>query len=222
MGGAPWTRNDKIALAAVVVGILGVITALLFPEVRRWLHLDKFGREHTEILSFDDVSTGSDGYVNATDYLQQHGISISKISQGQVVIESENSASGGFAFSAPSTPNVLTQIGCTDKPVSFSLKLEQPAKEVTFRRARLIAYSPSGISHPAWYAGAFSVSGMQLGHAQEGLIRNEGVGHHEDAQSFTLEGPGIVTIEFSSNYLRDGKPFAGFCGVLIDDLTLVY
>jgi hypothetical protein len=39
--GKPWSRGDKIGFGSLVVAILGLVIALLFPEVRIWLHLEK-------------------------------------------------------------------------------------------------------------------------------------------------------------------------------------
>jgi hypothetical protein len=39
--GEPWSRADKIGFGSLAVGVLGVVAALLFPEVRVWLHLEK-------------------------------------------------------------------------------------------------------------------------------------------------------------------------------------
>jgi len=38
--GKPWSRGDKIGLGSLVVCFIGVVTALLFPEVRVWFHLE--------------------------------------------------------------------------------------------------------------------------------------------------------------------------------------
>jgi|SRR6266849_4229434 len=37
----PWSRADKLTAATVVIGLLGIVVALLFPEVRRKLGLEK-------------------------------------------------------------------------------------------------------------------------------------------------------------------------------------
>jgi hypothetical protein len=37
----PWSRNDKLAVAGLAVGLLGIVVALLFPEVRRKLGFEK-------------------------------------------------------------------------------------------------------------------------------------------------------------------------------------
>jgi hypothetical protein len=39
--GKPWSRGDKIGFGSLVVAIVGLVIALLFPEVRIWLHLEK-------------------------------------------------------------------------------------------------------------------------------------------------------------------------------------
>jgi hypothetical protein len=39
--GKPWSRGDKIAFGSLLATILSVFIALLFPEVRIWLHLEK-------------------------------------------------------------------------------------------------------------------------------------------------------------------------------------
>lgn len=39
--GKPWSRGDKIAFGSLLATVLSVFIALLFPEFRIWLHLEK-------------------------------------------------------------------------------------------------------------------------------------------------------------------------------------
>ncbi|HEY0393538.1 MAG TPA: hypothetical protein VGD01_03500 [Candidatus Elarobacter sp.] len=177
----------------------------------------------TDVLSFDEVGTQAEpGYVPANAYLQQYGISISDVTGGEVVIFSDRSAYQGLAVRAPSSPNVLTQISCDGKPESFTLKLRREAHRVSFRRAGLIASSASGVSHPAWSAEGLTANGRVVGTQSEQLLRNIGQYNHADWREFAIEGPGIAAVRFASDLRLNGHPFAGFCGVLIDDLKIVY
>src|ERR1700690_2296294 len=36
-----WNRSDKIGLVVAILTVIGIITAILFPEVRVWMHLQK-------------------------------------------------------------------------------------------------------------------------------------------------------------------------------------
>lgn len=177
----------------------------------------------TTRIDFDQADTRQ-GSISAEDYLHQFGISISDVTENtDVAVLRDDASYGGLAFAAPSAPNVLTQLCPTTPqtfPVTFTLRFNQPVYRLTFVRARLLAVSPSGITHPAWSARAFDADGKELSNTGEHLVRNVGVSNNEPARTFTLEGPNIVAVRFDSDNRLDGKPFAAFCAVLIDNLAL--
>jgi hypothetical protein len=202
-------RKDKLQGIAKVVDPTNV-------------HIVVTGSSTTRI-DFDQPDTRQ-GSILAEEYLHQFGISVSDVTGNTSVIILRDEASyGGLAFAAPSAPNVLTQQCPTIPitfPVTFTLRFNQPVYRLSFVRARLLAVTPSGVSHPAWSATAFDADGKELSNTGEHLIRNVGVSNNEPVRTFTLDGPNIARVRFDSDYRLEGKPFAGFCAVLMDNLAL--
>jgi uncharacterized membrane protein len=155
-------------------------------------------------------------HVGAGDYLRQFGITISDVTEGsEVVLQHDFATANGSSFSSPSH-NVLTQIECHGRPVSFTLHFGKPLSRISLKRASLIAGVPNGVVHPAWTACPFR-GDIKLPCKGERL-RSELQSIPED--EFILDGPDIISVKFSSDLQRDGKPFAAFCGVLVESISL--
>lgn len=164
------------------------------------------------VLNFDSVNASSGACVSAESYLNSFGITLSGVTPGTTVsIVDSTKLYNGAAAVAPSMPNLLTQCGSND-PVTFTLNFPNSLSSVSFTRAKLLA-GPSGITHPQWSAHAFDSQGKELATAGEALISSF---QDVPAKTFTLNGPGIVSLRFDSN----NQHFAAFSAVLIDDLTL--
>lgn len=174
------------------------------------------GRVSTPIDFASDDTNLPPMHVPADAYLRQFGITVSDVSEGSVlVLQHDFTTANGSAFSAPSH-NVLTQIDCHGNPVAFTLHFEKPLSHVSLKRASLIAGVPNGVAHPAWSACPFK-GNMKLACKGERL-RNEFQSIPEE--EFILDGPDITSVRFSSDLQRDGKPFAAFCGVLVQSIKL--
>lgn len=167
-------------------------------------------------LTFDEPSAAA-GPVSAPEYLARYGITIKDMTPG-TEIQILNATTGvelygGQAAKAVSGDNVLTQRGSIE-PIGFTLAFAAPLRSLRFSRAGLIAATPSGITHPAWLARAYDSSGRLVAVASEGLIAE-----YKDVPpaAFVLSGPsGIASVRFDS----DGKHFAAFGAVLLDDIEL--
>ena len=197
---------SKAILSCLVVSLLGVLAP--------------FSNAQTTKLTFDS-GAGSDtssppGYVDASVYFAAYGISMSSITPGtQVVIINNNGLYGGTATVPPSPPNLLTQFGL-NSAISFTLTFPSPLTNISFTRAGLIASTASGVTHPQWSAHAIDSQGVevpQLSPVGELLF---GSYTNVPARTFTLTGSDITSLRFDS----DARNFAGFSGVLLDDLTL--
>jgi hypothetical protein len=172
--------------------------------------LPAIGQETLKIINFDSVDA-THGRVVASIYMAKHGISISNVTQGTiVVIENTKNIYDGRAMVADSSPNVLTQINSND-PVSFTLNFPSPLIEVRFTRPFLLA-GPTGITFPEWRAIAIDEGGREIDEAGE---PPRGYYSNEPARTFVLKGPGIKSLRFDSK----NHHFAAFSAVVIDNLS---
>jgi hypothetical protein len=168
---------------------------------------------NSAVVTFDSLdATGGPvtGSALAT-YLAAAGITASNLSPGTAIaVENQSLISGGAAVSASSPPNVLTQIG-SNGPVSFTLGFANPLGQFSFTRPELLANA--FVSHPAWTATAFDGSGTVLSSVNAALISSF---TNVPAQIYTLTGPGIASIQFSSA----GSGLGTFNALVLDDLLL--
>jgi len=169
------------------------------------------------VVNFDAVDAWTNS-VEATPYLRSFGATLSGVTPGTSVrIINNSTLYSGQAAVPTSPPNLFTQTGLATA-ISFTIVFNTMAGEsfavgsVTFNRAMLLA-GPSGVTHPEWSAHAFDASGTEVATVGESLIASF---VNVPAQTFTLSGPGIVSVRFDS----DAHQFAGFGAVLIDDLVL--
>src|SRR5262249_38547222 len=117
--------------------------------------------------------------------------------------------------------NFLTQTDTDNVPASFTLFFSQPMESVSFTRPRLYAETTSGVTHPAWGAGALDANDQELSSCSEGLVRSFDA---KEAATCTLRAPafdGIVAVRFDSDPRLDGRPFAGFGTLLIERLAMI-
>jgi len=153
------------------------------------------------VVNFDQV-TGS-----VASYLAQAGMTVASLSPGtSLAVESQD----GNLFAASSPPNVLTQAG-SNGPVSFTLDFAPLLTQFSFTRPELLA-SPF-VTHPAWQVRAFDALGVELAEADEPLISSY---TNVPAQSYTLSGAGIASVEFDS----EGTSLTTFNALLLDDFIL--
>jgi hypothetical protein len=184
-------------------------------------------------VSFADINTGSAApfTVSAAPYLREAGISVEQMQPAgsEVVLINNRGLYEGKGVFPTVSQNFLTQINTKNEPASFTLRLGTPAQSVTFRRPRLYPYTESGITHPAWRATALDAANNDLSSQSESLTRLlPGTGSKGEndvpAQTYTVRAPGfapIVAIRFESDPRLNGKPFAAFSTLLIEQLTFV-
>ncbi len=126
----------------------------------------------------------------------------------------------GRAVAPTVSQNFLTQIETGNVPASFTLKFSQALDSVTFMVPKVYAATESGITFPAWSATALDSSGTVLSTASESLTRRFG---DVPARTYTLTAPGfegISAVRFQSDPNLDGRPFAAFSAVLIEQIVL--
>ena len=185
------------------------------------------------IVSFADVNTGAAApfIVSAAPYLRKAGISVVEVepSGSEVILINNRGLYEGKGVFPTLSQNFLTQVNTKNEPASFMLRLSTPAQSVTFMRPRLYPYTESGITHPAWSAHALDANNNELSSQSESLTRRlpSTDGKTEDdvpAQTYALRAPGfapIVAVRFDSDPRLNGRPFAAFSTLLIEQLTFV-
>ena len=165
------------------------------------------------LIDFDPLA--DDGAVVGgaalANYLAQFNVALVNNSPGTTVVaENQASVAGGGFVIASSPPNVLTQTG-SNGPVSFTVNFTSPLSQFSFTRPELVA-NPL-VSHPAWQAQAFDSLGIVLDEAQAGQISSSTT---VPAQTYTLSGGSIASVEFSS----EGTGLTTFNAMLLDDFVL--
>jgi len=170
-----------------------------------------------------DIDTASaPGYaVPAEPYLHKIGITAESIipNNSELVIVNVRALYIGRAVTPTVGQNILTQLKTGENPASFTLRFAEPVSTVRFVRAALFADTKSGVTHPAWSAHALEASGQELSSQSEALTRSFG---DVPARTYTLIAPALTDISavrFDSDLRLDGKPFAVFGAVLIEDIS---
>ena len=206
---APWYAHSVAVAEGKPFATAGEGVSRTFPDTA-------IGAISLTTLNFDSVGTSAAPYfVDATTYLNSHGISVSTITPGtHLNIVNDLGYYNGLAVSAPSPPNTLTQMG-SNAPVTFTLSFSTPLDSFSFKRSSLIAATKSGVTHPYWRATAFNAVGMQIGPFVG--ENNFGSFINVPAATFSLTGPGIASVRFDSE-----NRGSGFNAVVLDDFVLSY
>jgi hypothetical protein len=168
---------------------------------------------NSQVVNFDSLSTahGAVSGASLSNYLRGFGIMLSSnITSGAVLSAVNQSSIGGGEVLASSPPNIVTLTGVTG-PANYTLNFSNLLASFSFTRPELLA-NPF-VSHPAWQAIAYDAAGVQVAQVGEGLI---GSYTNVSAQSFTLSGPGIASVQFASQ----GSGLTTFNAMLADDLVL--
>jgi hypothetical protein len=184
------------------------------------------------VVSFAKVDTGATApfTVSAAPYLREAGISVVEMlpAGSEVVLINNRGLYEGKGVFPTVSQNFLTQVNTKNEAASFVLRLSTPAHTVTFMRPRLYPYTESGITHPAWSAKALDAEGNILSSQSESLTRlmpsSEKSQNDVPAQTYTLRAPAfapIVAVRFESDPRLNGRPFAAFSTLLIEQLTFV-
>jgi hypothetical protein len=229
----PWIRIGAVILAVALVAgayLLRVTSMPVSPPAPAPIPapspsaVEKPTKEVA--INFARVDTASaPGFMVAADpYLHDAEISITVTDRepkdSRLVLINNLGLYEGKAVAPTSSQNVLTQMNTGNVPASFTLTFAEPVAAVSFVVPKVWPQSPSGITFPSWKAVALSERGTELSTASLGLVRRFA---DVPAQTFTLTAPGfegIKAVQFSSDPNLDGKPFAAFSAILIENLTL--
>jgi pimeloyl-ACP methyl ester carboxylesterase len=212
--GAPaatlWNAHSPAIAEGKPLAIAGEGASRIFPGTAA------IGALALTTLNFDSVATSAAPYfVDATTYLNSHGISVSAITPGtHLNIVNDFGYYNGLAVHAPSPPNTLTQMG-SNAPVTFTLSFSPSLESFSFKRSSLIAATSSGVTFPYWRATAFNAAGTQIGPSVG--ENNFGSFSNVPAATFSMTGPGIASVRFDSE-----NRGSGFNAVVLDDLGLSY
>jgi len=206
----PWTTPSLTVGEGKQFAIAGEGASRTFPGT------DAIGALASTTLNFDSVGTSATPYfVDATTYLDSHGISVSTITPGtHLNIVNDLGYYNGLAIRAPSAPNTLTQMG-SNAPVTFTLSFSPQLESFSFKRSSLIAATSSGITFPYWRATAFNAVGTQIGPSVG--ENNFGSFSNVPAAAFSMTGPGIASVRFDSE-----NRGTGFSAIVLDDFVLSY
>lgn len=182
------------------------------------------GRELAVDFASAKTSTAPSYMVAAAPYLHaaKAKISVADIvpATSRLVLINNLGLYEGKAVKPTVSENMLTQTDTGNVPASFTLKFSEPQAAVSFLVPAVWPATESGITFPAWRAVALSASGAELSSASLGLLRRFA---DEPARSFTLSAPGfegIAAVRFASDPNLDGRPFAAFSAILIEELKL--
>jgi hypothetical protein len=216
-----WFAAAAALIAVVVAGFLAIYpwpTGIPGPGVTK--------PQGEVTVDFSNLPVGKDPVV-ARPYLNKYGISVSNLvpAKSELVFINNRGMYEGGAIMPTTSQIVLTQINTNNVPASFTLMFAKPVARVSFTRPALYAATSSGVSHPAWKATALAADGQELASQSEGLLRKMKNPKDDivDAQTYTLVSvtfAGISALRFESDPRGpDGKPFAGFSALLIEQLA---
>ena len=180
---------------------------------------------HALVADFPVVDTASapNYTVAAAPYLHSlSGISITerKPATSEIVLINNRALYQGGAVKPTTSQNILTQVNTNNGPASFTLRFSEPMVSVSFIRPALYPDTESGVTHPAWSAHALDSAGYELSSQSEELTRSF---TDVSARTYILTAPdnkGISAVRFDSDPRLNGRPFAGFSAVLIEQLTM--
>ncbi len=165
------------------------------------------------MINFDalDASARNIGGSTLSNYLAGYGVSIAGPTLGSRVEAADfRNLAGGDLVSPPSPRNVLGQLGVSG-PMAFTLRFGTSLQSVKFTRP-LLKSSVAGVTHPAWTARAFNLSGVELATVSEDEINSF---TEVASRTFELRATGIAWVRFESE--GGGTTFSS---LLIDDLVL--
>lgn len=177
-------------------------------------------------IKFDDIAVPEgDHVIAAGPYLRRFGVSISARSPDNalVVIRSNVGLYEGQAANPISSEHFLTEeANPATAPISFTLSFDRPVTEVRLLRAELWAATESGVTHPAWKATAFDASDKVVATASEELLRSWDTVPATWHVIKVSDGRTIARLRIESDFRLEGRPFAGFQSVLIQEIDLVH
>jgi hypothetical protein len=171
------TRFLNVKNLNVKIGLLGLLCLLPLGSLR------------AGTVNFDSIDTSASPYyldITTTDYLAQYGITLANVTSGTVDVVD---ASAYYTY-APSSPNVLTQIG-SDFGESFTLEFSSPLSILNFD----LAGATSDNLFAAWSVTAYDAGNNVISSVGDPSLSLESF----TVQSYTLDGPDIAYATFYSN-----------------------
>lgn len=219
----PRGHRSWIAGGALGTVAIGAVGALLF------LHRPPTAEAPADaplLLDFGQIATASapNAMVAAAPYLHHAAIrtDVTNVSpaDSSLVFVNNSGLYDGTAVTPTVSQNFLTLEPVQPVPNSFTLSFSEPVAELSFVVPRLFPASKSGVTFPAFSAVALDPAGEPLASVQRGLTRS--LGEDVPAQTFTLRAPGftgISAVRFDSDLRLNGKPFAAFRALLIEQMS---
>jgi hypothetical protein len=178
------------------------------------------------VVDFSKIDTGGKT-VAARPYLKDYGISVVDVvpTTASMIIANNRAIYDGAAIRPTVSQNFLMQIDTGNDPPSYTLRFDRPVDTFKFIRPQLFRDTESGVTHPAWTATALDANGKSLSSQSEALLRSHAVRVGDtSAQTYVLRSPGfepIAAVRFESDFRLNGKPFAAFGALVIEQITLV-
>jgi hypothetical protein len=178
------------------------------------------------VVDLSQVDTGGKT-VAARPYLKDYGISVADVvpPTAGIIVANNRAIYDGAAIRPTVSQNFLMQVETGNGPASYTLRFDRPVDTFKFVRPQLFRDTDSGITHPAWTATALDANGRPLSSQSEVLLRSHAVRVGDtSAQTYVLRSPGfepIAAVRFESDPRLDGKPFAAFSALVIEQITLV-
>jgi hypothetical protein len=175
-----------------------------------------------DLRKIDTSSHPPDFRVAAEPYLASFGISVIALEpkDSELIVQDNIAIYKAGGIRPSKSQNILMQVNNGNSGVeSFTLTFATPCESVTFTRAGLYAAGANGVTHPAWSAHALDAQGRELSSHSEGLVRSFS---SVLPRTYTLIAPGlegISAVRFDGDDRRDGKSFAGYKGILIEELA---
>ena len=161
-------------------------------------------RADTVVLNFDSIAVAPGSFVNGTAYLSSFGITFSVSQAGTIPaiyngVGSDVTAVSGSDWFSIANPLV------NNSPIFYTLTFATPLDSLSFDTVN----TASVITYPRWSATAFD------GAVQVGATVGQPGGSGIPAQLFSIDGPDITSITFSSFSTGQSMDAVG-----IDNLTL--
>jgi hypothetical protein len=157
------------------------------------------------VLNFDSVTVAPGSFVNATAYLSSFGITFS-VSQAGTIPAIYNGVGTDVTAVSGSNWFSITNPPVNNSPISYTLTFAAPLDSLSFDTVNIA----SVITYPTWNATAYD------GAVQVGATVGQSEGFGIPAQLFSINGPDITSITFSSFSTGQTTDAVG-----IDNLTLV-
>lgn len=235
--------EHRTAIIVAIITLTGVLGAALFanwdkifpeksppstvatPDVRANTSPNpKVSPDDELVVNFSSLNTADapGHYVAADPYLLDHKISVEDRvpPKSLMVIKNNLALYAGRSVRPGKSQNFLTQTDTDNGPASFKLVFKHPCQSISFTRPELLAATKSGITHPAWSAHALDLDGHELSSQSEGVTKSLS---NVPARTYVLTAPGfagIAAIRFDADPRVDGKPFAAFPAMLLEELRM--